>query len=167
MENNERVAFEPPCFIGSTKFSAGIFLSRQITERKLYADHVKLEEFKSYYLAETEFKTRYPGLIERDEFRLNKLFRVKEEPFYAIFWTSEKIVMTNEKNMYTNIKILLPDDWQDTWSKSSMTYEQAQDFGRARFMRYYKNYRLYLPFKLRLNIPVDIDDVINCKNVLY
>ena len=74
-----------PCYIGETKFKAGIFLSRQIINRKKYKDSLKITEFSSYDEAKQAFLSYYKHISE-DELRLNCLKRKREQLFCLQFW---------------------------------------------------------------------------------
>lgn len=149
-----------PCYIGKTRYSAGIFLSKEIGRRKPYGKHLEFEEFANYRIAAAEFERRYPETMTTEEFVLNKLFRVKPESLFSVYWTCVDVVITPDYNSNVNIRTILPDDWHIAWAKHYLTYDEAQAFARARFLRYYKDGRLYIPFKMRVNIPVNLGEVI-------
>ena len=128
------------CYIGTTKYSAGIFLSRKIAARTPYSKYLRLEEFEDFGSALSEFFIRYPTLRGCDGFALNKLFRIKEPPLYSVFSTLEHVVITEDKNGFDNIEILLPDDWREAYVKGGLTYEEAQEYARMRFVKIYKKH---------------------------
>lgn len=161
MENKKNLTF--PCFIGTTKYSAGIFLSRKIAARQKYAQHLRLEEFPNFDQASEEFFSRYPQLANVDDFNANRIYKVKEEPFYAVFWTLEHVVITIDDDNYDKLEILLPDDWNSAWSKGHLTYEEAQNFAAIRFARIYRNPALCIRGKLRINVPVSLSTVKHTK----
>lgn len=164
-KNNNLISI--PCFIGTTTHFAGVFLSRKIAARTPYSKYLRLEEFEDFSSALNEFFIRYPALNDCNEFTLNKLFRIKEPSLYSVFSTLEHVVITEDKNCFENIEILLPDDWREAYVKGGLTYEEAQEYARMRFVKIYKNPSFYITFPLRVNVPVNFSYVCSKRNNLY
>lgn len=148
-----------PCYIATTKYSAGIFLSRKIASRQKYAKHLKLEEFDCLNSAIDVFVQRYPGIVECEDFRLNRIFQVKEKPLYTVFWTLNNVVITEDNGNFDKLPVLLPDDWREARCRENMTYEDAQMYASIRFARIYKDQRLCISSNLRINMPISLESV--------
>lgn len=144
--------------IGKTRFSAGLFLSKRIANRKLYASHLKFEEFSDFQTAEQTFFKCYPWL-DTGEFKLNKLYPVKERPEYCIYYTRE-IVLIGEGDTADEVAAMCFNASEDdVFIKTLSDYEEAQVYARNRFVRYWKNSDYFIPRNLRIGVPVYLKDI--------
>lgn len=125
MENYDIV--DGSWFIGETKYKAGIFASEQVAMKKKYAEYLKLEKFPNFDSAKDEFFFRYGEQISLEEFKLNRLFQVREKPKYSVFYTSWCCGMTMSDNFEDNRYIILRGyQGQIKW-KHGLEYEDAVD----------------------------------------
>lgn len=98
MDSGEK-RYREPCYIGSTKFMAGIFLSRKIAESKPYADSLELQAYDTYADAERAFFDMYEEWIDKNEFYVNKLFDVRKRNVYAAVCIPEGAGVFEMENM--------------------------------------------------------------------
>lgn len=113
------------CFIGETKYKAGIFLSIKIAEGKPYYKHLKLEAYSDFQTAESEFLRRYREKLSEEIIRLNRLYEVRERPLYSVFCTPLCVGMTCSEYALENFCIILKGYRGPVWWKHALDYEEA------------------------------------------
>lgn len=93
------------------------------------------------------------------EFRLNKLFIVKEKDMYSVFSTPYMVGMTYSDFFAENLKKILPTDETVSYVRHNMEYEDAVRYVRSHFARYYSNETLYINFAIRVHQPIYLHEV--------
>lgn len=147
-----------PCYIGETKFKAGIFLSRQIAGRKKYAEHLKFMKFDSYEQAKEAFLHDF-GNVTGENIRPNRLYDVRDRDIYSVFLTSYHVGIfdTELKGMFK--KLPFPQNGQEAVWQDYLTYEEAVKIIREHFVRVWHNSRLYITHSIPLNTVIAVKDV--------
>lgn len=147
-----------PCYIGKTKFKAGIFLSRQIAGRKKYAEHLKLMKFENYEQAKEAFLQAH-GKVTGENIRLNCLYDVRDKEIYSVFLTPYHVGIfeTELKGMFK--KLPFPENGQGAVWQDYLTYEQAVKIVREHFSRVWHNSRLYITNGIPLNTVIAVKDI--------
>lgn len=116
-----------PCYIGRTKFMAGIFLSRKIAESKPYADSLELQAYDTYADAERAFFDMYTDWIDKNEFYVNKLYDVRKRNVYAAVCIPEGAGVFEMENMSVLFRATVRRNiniFSDT-ILDNLTYEEA------------------------------------------
>lgn len=147
-----------PCYIGETKFKAGIFLSRQIINRKKYKDSLKITEFSSYDEAKQAFLSYYKHISE-DELRLNCLYEVRDRHIYTVFSTMNAFGIVEEETRTTFLPAILGDIDLSIRFRYDLTYEEAQKVARNIFVRIYKRPEYYIRGNIPLNRAITLQEV--------
>lgn len=147
------------CYIGTTKTSAGIFLSYQIMERKKYKRYLHTESFKCFDDAFKEFFVRYEKWVDRKGFHLNKLYKVKEEPLYSVYFSGDYVGMTYSSNCYETADKVLGGELAMPYWRHNLPYERAMLYLRSHFVNWYKDENLYINKAVRLHQPIMLADV--------
>lgn len=144
--------------IGETRFCAGIFLSERIARSKMYGSHLKMERFGNFYEAEAEFFHRYPSLKENPDFRLNKLFEVRENPGFDVYWSRSRILIAQGFS------------YQDVWHmdfeeagdlmlcRNFEDYEDAQCFAGTCFARAWHNSSFLIRRRFKIGVLYHLED---------
>lgn len=146
-------------YIGTTKTSAGIFLSRKIINRKKYGKYLHVERFENLEEAVETFFSRYADWVKREEFRLNKLFRIRENPRYSVFFSGEYVGLTYSENCYETAEKVLPADAAIPYWRHNLTYEEATNYVRGHFANWYRNEQLFVNTAVRLHQPIYLSEL--------
>lgn len=113
------------CYIGETRYKAGIFLSIKIAEGKPYFKHLKLEAYSDFQTAESEFLRRYREKLSEEIIRLNRLYEVREHPLYSVFYTPFCVGMTHTETAFKNSQVIFRGYTGPVWWKHALDYEEA------------------------------------------
>ena len=135
-----------PCYIGETKFKAGIFLSRQIINRKKYKDSLKITEFSSYDEAKQAFLSYYKHISE-------------DRHIYTVFSTMNAVGIVEEETRTTFLPAILGDIDLSIRFRYDLTYEEAQKVARNIFVRIYKRPEYYIRGNIPLNRAITLQEV--------
>lgn len=147
------------CYIGTTKTGAGIFLSDKIIGRKKFANHLRTETFRTFDEAESEFFSRYEDRIDRKNFRINKLYKIKEDSLYSVFFSAEYVGITYADNCYETADKVLGFELAMPYWRHNLPYEKAILYLRSHFVNWYKDERLYINTAVCLHQPIMLADV--------
>ena len=141
-------------YIGETQYKAGIFLSQRIAENKPYGKHLVLKKFENFNAAETVFFEKYGEVVQKEEFRLNRLFQVRESPLYSVYWTSFCAGVTYTKNFYENMGVILPGHNSFLGVKHDMEYQDAMCYAISIIESHRKFSKKGIITRIRLHMPV-------------
>lgn len=147
------------CYIGRTKYSAGIFLSMQVAKRKKYGKYLKFTVYPDFAEAEKAFWSEYSDVIEKQNFRLNQLYPVAEKPLYSVFSTWYHVGMTYGDNCFECADMVLPKNSMEPYWEHNLTYDDAITIVKNHFVKMYKDYRYYIHFPIRLHEVISLNDV--------
>lgn len=148
-----------PCYIGVTKTGAGIFLSGKIIERKRYGKYVHTEQFENFAEAEKIFFERYGTQISQKDFRVNKMYTIIDKAMYSVFSTPHVVGLTYTEHFYENMEKILPSDSGMAYCRHNLEYQEAVDYVRGHFAKWYAEPKLYINFAVRLHQPIYLTDV--------
>lgn len=147
------------CYIGETKFCAGIFLSKKIIARKAYGESLRLEKYPEFEQAYEAFLQKYGAKLHVETIMLNKLYQVRDKNCLTVFYNPEMVGITYTEQYSQNIWAICRSDITEFWYKHNMSYEEAIIFAGERFVRYYSDSRLYINYGLGINKVVSLSDV--------
>ena len=147
------------CYICTTRTSAGIFLSGKIMDKKIYGRHLRTEVFENFADAEKVFWERYSDQVSKEKFHLNQLYQVKDKKMYSVYSTPYLVGMSYTDNFYDNLNLLLPKDSVIPYTRHNLTYEEATNYVRSHFARWYNNPDYYVDFSIRLHEPIHLFEV--------
>ena len=155
-----------PCYIGETKFKAGIFLSRQIVDRKKYAESLRLMKFGSYQEAREAFLKAY-GEITGEDIRLNYLYEVRSREIYSVLSTPYYVGVyeTHLRELFYQESCLK--HAKNVVSQDCLSYEEAIKTARERFARIWHNSGLYIDQKIPLNSVIKLSEMIKRDKARY
>ena len=144
--------------IGETRFSAGIFLSERIARSKMYGNNLKMEKFGDFYEAEAEFFHRYPSLKENPDFRLNKLFKVRENPGFDVYWSRSRILIAQGFSYQDVWHLDFEEAGEGMCCRNFEDYEDAQCFAGTCFARAWHDSRYLIRRRLKLGVIYHLED---------
>lgn len=156
--DSARKSLEVPCFIGETKFKAGIFLSENIARKKAYFKDLQLFRFPNYLMAKERFMEIYGEFIEED-FCPNKLYEVRSKKIYSVFSTPYFVgVVETEKSEMIDFTKVTKDVEKIRW-QDYLLYENAIKIAKEKFVRIWKNPNLYIHQRIPVNTVILLDDI--------
>lgn len=139
------------CFIGETRFYAGIFLSRKIAMRKPYANSLRLIQFESFAEAVQRFLEMYGEIVNLKELRVNTLYQVRAKDIYSVVYTSYGAGITLTENFAYNVSCMLSESCHTLAAEHGLEYEQAAEAVRTRFVEQYGISLFYINGSIPLN----------------
>ena len=152
MDNQKKIRGN--CFIVQTKCSAGIFLSSDIARRKPYYKYLRFVTYSSFEEAYDEFFKSFGETISKADFKVNKLYKVRDDLGWSVTYCWEFVCLLETYNAAENFeKIIRCYDGFVYW-KHGMEYEQAVAFANCKLAQLgYFNSHYVLP-AIRKNIPI-------------
>ena len=132
----------------------------QIAKRRPYAEHLRLFGFYSYKDAEEAFFKSYGNKVDKSEFRVNYLYKVRDSQIYTVFSTSKHVGITDAKYPQQYISGLLS-NWNDSvCMKHGLEYMEAVEAARVSFQELYGNPELYIEGPIPINKIITLQDVL-------
>lgn len=147
------------CYIGKTKFSAGIFLSHEIARRKAYGKHLKFVEYDNWEKALDAFLSRYKNHLDDEDIIPNKLYSIYPTNAYSVFYSPYYVGITYSKHYNDNLSVIMRNSKDYFYAKHNLTYEDAVSFARGCFSRYWKNPNYYILQDFHLHSPIALTEV--------
>lgn len=155
------------CYIGRTKFMAGIFLSRKIAEAKPYASALELTEYATYEEAEQMFFNEYGSWINKKEFYVNKLYDVRKRNIYAAVCIPEGagvFEMENFTVLYeaaTGRRFNICSDWM----LDELTYEEAVRRVKKYLSKSVGKFRVEIYGQPKVNVLITWEEAVRRRNM--
>lgn len=147
-----------PCYICETKFMAGVFLSLEIASRKPYGKELYVRRFDSFKEAKETFWKNYE-CVSKEEFRVNCLYEVRARDVYVVFSTKNVVGIVEEEKQAVLLPILLGEDYLAAYLQPNLNFEDAQRIAKSKFVRIYKDEKLYISKNIPINRMVRIQEV--------
>ncbi|MDO5424032.1 MAG: hypothetical protein Q4F41_09930 [Eubacteriales bacterium] len=115
------------CYIGETKYKAGIFISLEAAQSKKYFDQLIMEAYPSLEAAKNTFTEKYANVLGGGEIKLNYLYQIREAPQYSVFETSFCVGITHTKGYKDSLKRIFTKPVRSVHWTHGLSYESAVD----------------------------------------